>query len=234
MSEKRKGYQSMRMCSGALAAASGLVLSSAATAASIDLGFTRVEPHDASVNPASQLKVSVSDVSGQPGQVTFKFTNTAVIYSSITEIYFDSRGSSPLSSLFSSIAQSGASFDGGGASPGSLPGGNNVGFVTKSSFSADAGSGGPSQGIDTSSDWVQLKFSLASGKTFADVVSAINAGDLRMGLHVKAIGASFFSSGDSDSFVNTVTAVPLPPAAMLGAGLMGALVVRRVRNARRA
>jgi hypothetical protein len=80
---------------------------------------------------------------------------------------------------------------------------------------------------------VQLKFSLASGKTFTDVLSAINAGDLRLGLHVKAIGANNFTSGSSDSFVS-VAAVPLPPAVWAGAAMLGGVAAFRRMRARRA
>jgi len=61
---------------------------------------------------------------------------------------------------------------------------------------------------------VVIKFSLASGKTFADVVAALNSGALRVGIHVQA-----FANGQSESFVNL-----LPTAVSLAS--MGATAAR--------
>ncbi len=230
----------MNSCARVRAAvlAAGLVCVSTSQGASIDLKFARVEPSNAPWNPASQFNARVSDVAGNPGQVVFRMTNNvAGIYCSITEIYFDSHGSSPLSTLLSPVSNSaGTTFVGGGASPGNLPGGNALAnaFTATSAFSADSGNGGPVKGIDSASDWVDMTFNLASGKTFADVVAALNASDLRLGLHVKAIIGGPVDGGDfSDSFVNTITAVPLPAAAWSGLGVLSGIVVLQWRRQHR-
>lgn len=207
----------------------GLMMSATAMAAPVDIGFARVTPANAPQNPAAQFKAVLSEVSSNT--VRFRFTNTAVIYCSISEIYYDSRNSAPLSSLMTPLNQFGASFIGGGAVPGNLPGGNNLSpaFNATAVFSADA-QGNPANGLDTAADWLEMDFILAAGKTFNSVVDAINNGDLRLGLHVRSIG----TSGQSDAFVNgnppPSNVVPLPPAVWAGlAGLAGVAVIRRRR-----
>src|SRR5262249_16044196 len=123
-----------------------LIAAGAASASSVDVSFFRVTPANSPLNPASQLHCTVSDVAGHPNQVTMHFCNNVGISSSIMEIYFDDR--SPLSLLsIAGMSQSGASFATGSASPGNLPGGANLSpaFSAVSSFSADAGNGGPTQ-----------------------------------------------------------------------------------------
>ncbi|MGH0029483.1 MAG: PEP-CTERM sorting domain-containing protein, partial [Myxococcota bacterium] len=64
-------------------------------------------------------------------------------------------------------------------------------------------------------------FTLQGGQTLADVVTDLTTGDLRIGIHV--IG---FSSGGSESFINTP--VPEPgTAVLLGAGLAATALARR-------
>jgi hypothetical protein len=229
------------MFSGALGRAAftavGLVAVSASQAASVDLKFARIEPHNLSYNPASQLNVRVSDVSGNPGQVTFRVTNAVgSVYSSVTEIYFDSHGSSPLGQLLSPVSNSsGVQFTGGTATPGALPGGASLAnpFVATAGFSADAAS--LFQGIDSSSKWVEMTFNLTAGKTFTDVLAAINNQDLRLGLRSTSILAAFTTSNSfSDSFINTIVAVPLPVGVWSGFGVLGGIAIFRWRRVRRA
>ncbi|MBL9032963.1 MAG: hypothetical protein JNM80_14800 [Phycisphaerae bacterium] len=205
-----------------------VALASAASvvAAPVEIGFTRVTPANAPQNPAAQFKAVLSEVSSTV--VRFRFTNTAVIYSSISEIYYDNRNSAPLSSLMSPLNQFGCTFTGGGASPGNLPGGANLSpaFNATAAFSADA-VGNPVNGIDNAADWLEMDFVLGAGKTFNSVVNAVANGDLRIGLHVRAIG----TTGDSDSFVNGPTQIiPLPAGAWMGLsglGLAGLTAFRR-------
>ncbi len=205
-------------------------------AASIDLQFARVEPHNLSFNPASQFNVNVSDVSGNPGQVTFRVTNSvAAAYCSVTEIYFDSHGSSPLGQLLSPVSSSsGVSFTGGAVTPGNLPNGSMLAnpFIATSGFSAD--SAGFFQGIDASNEWVELTFQLAAGKSFGDVLAALNNQDLRLGLRATSLLGGLGLTNGSDSFVNTILTVPLPMGAWSGIGVLGGLAIYRWRRARRA
>ncbi len=188
----------------------------AAAASPVEFGFTRVEPHNAPVNPGSQFKMLVDTVSAS--QVSIKFTNAVGIASSISEIYFDDAMDSLLGSI-ASLTQVGTNFTSGGANPGNLPGGNNLTppFQADSMFSADA-QGNPSNGIDTAGDSLTMIFNLKSSINFTDLLNALNSGGLRVGLHVRAIG----QTGDSDSFVNNPI-VPLPAAAWPALATIGGL-----------
>ena len=103
------------------------------------------------------------------------------------------------------------------ATPGELPGANlaNPPFVTSAGFSADADSPPSHNGVNPGES-LGISFELLTGKAFADVISELNHGTLRVGIHVQA-----FDGGGSESFVNTP--VPEPHAAVLFA--VGALVV---------
>lgn len=209
-----------------------LLAAGAASASSVDVTFSRVTPANSPLNPAAQLHCTVSDVAGHSDQVTMHFSNNVGIASSIMEIYFDDR--TPLSLLsINGIGQSGATFATGNASPGNLPGGANLtpAFNANSSFSADAGSGGPTQGLDAAADYLDMTFNLQTGNTFGTVLTALQTGTLRIGLHVIAIGGS---DGQSDSFVNNAVIAPVPQAAALGgamlAGLLGIGAIRRTRS----
>lgn len=216
--------RSVLTCAALVAAAS---LAPVAAANSVNIGFTRITTGNVE-NVASQMLAVVSDKGG--GQVTFRLSNSAQIRSSISEVYYDNRGSSPLSALLLPLLQQGASFSAPGASPGNLPSGENLtpAFNANVAFSADA-SGNPSAGLDVATDYLEMRFQLAAGKTFNDVVSALNNGDLRLGLHVRSIGVG----AGSDSFVsNGVAIVPLPPAAWAGGALLGLVAYGRVRSRR--
>jgi hypothetical protein len=207
---------------GVVCAGIAVALSAGAARASVvNLAFTRIT-NNASQNVASQFNCAMSDFSAT--QVDFKFTNAVGIASSISEIYFDD---GPFLQSAPGLTQFGCSFTGGGANPGNLPGGENLtpAFEATEVFSADA-QGNPSLGIDTSADYLVMRFTLVSGQTFNDVLAALNSGALRIGLHVRAIG-----NGDSDSFVNSALVVPLPPAATTGlASLIGIGALRVVRR----
>lgn len=88
-------------------------------------------------------------------------------------------------------------------------------------YSADA-TGNPSNGIDQASDALVMTFTLAQGQTYNSIISAINSGAMRIGIHVRAIG----TGGQSDAFVNIV---PTPAAASV-LGLAGVVATRRRRR----
>ena len=110
-----------------------------------------------------------------------------------------------------------------GANPSNLPGGETVTppFEATQIFSADA-QGNPSKGVDSSIDIVGLAFELLAGKDIDDVIAALDSGELRIGLHVRAIGP------DSDSFVNG-SQIPEPTTAALAVAATLCLAVRRRR-----
>jgi len=216
----------------AAAMAAGLVCVSNASAGSIDLQFARVGPTSTPWNPAGQFSASVSDVAGSSGQVAFRFANNVSgVSCSVTDLYFDSHGASPLGALLTpTVSSADAMFVSGTA--GALPGSGALAnaFVTTMAFSSDAGDGSVS-GLNRAGDWVEVRFTLAEGKTFDDVIAAINSQDLRLGLRAKAILSGPVDIGDfEDSFINTITAVPLPTAVWSGLGVLGGIVVAQWRR----
>jgi len=150
---------------------------------------------------SGQLSV---DVTTSGSDVSFKFFNDVGIASSITDIYFDDGALLGISAINDSGAGVSFHFP---DHPEVLPGGNNISpaFVTTTSFSAGSNPPTMPEGVNTSLEWVEIIFSLQTGKTFNDVISNLKDGGLRIGLHVQAIGPD---SG-SDSYVDTVQ-VPEP------------------------
>jgi hypothetical protein len=190
-----------------LAASAFLTLAGNADAIST-FYFTRISTNSAD-NVASQLSVDVADAGAN--QVSFTFRNAVGIASSITDIYFDDGTLLGISS----VTNGGAGVDFSlGASPGDLPNGNAVGFVTSAGFSADSNPPAAANGVNSSSEFVTVLFNLIGGQTYADTIAAMNlslanpgvdvTGGLRIGLHVQAIGGD----GNSDAFVNTGTSRP--------------------------
>ena len=184
---------------------------SAAQAATLD--FYRVTSNNAE-NVASQFSVEVlggydsgTDTYGglTDTSVTFQITNNVGIASSISEVYFDDGTLLALASVRNSVGGTTDFNDNGTAKPGNLPGGNNVApaFVATQGFSADA-QGNPSKGVDAAIDILEMEFTLQESSTagvyltVADVLDSLENGDLRIGFHVRAIGAA----GGSDSFIN--------------------------------
>ena len=182
----------------------------------------------------SQFAVQVTDATDVNGaKVAFKFTNTAVLAASITDIYFDDGTLLGISA----ITDSGAGVEfANPATPGDLPGGNALDpdFQTTAGFSLDSSAPGVSaNGVNAAGEFVTVTFNLINGKTFADTIAALNGGvDLRIGIHVQAL-----PDGESNSYVNTPpggpgpgsTPVPLPGVASAALALMAGLGLTRRR-----
>jgi hypothetical protein len=114
------------------------------------------------------------------------------------------------------------------ANPPNLPGGENAvppfhvteGFLAQSVPSPVMNGVGPGE-------WVKIDFTLQGAQTYADVISELTSGELRIGIHV--IG---YQSGGSESFINTP--VPEPGTALLLAlGLLAVGAHRRGGAAKR-
>jgi len=208
-----------RLCTAVVAP---LVLAASARA---DLfGFSRIT-NNADHNVASQFLVEITDAGA--GFADFRFTNAALISSSITDVYFDDGTLLGIASISSSR---GVAFS-QPATPGDLPGGNTLDppFETSQRFaqrlSADSDPPVFPNGVNTSSEWLNIRFALFQGATFSDVIAAMLDGSLRIGLHVQGIGPE----GESDSFVNDGHGkIPAPGALVLGA--LGLTLVGRVRR----
>jgi len=215
-----------------IAAAAAMVMGSAGALSRADaatLSFFNIT-NNGNANLAGQLGAQVTDPGG--GQISFAFSNNVGIASSITDIYFDAGG---FLGGIASLIESGVDF-GIGASPPNVPGGNSITPVFVTSASADSEPPVSQNGINSSSDLLTIILNLAGGKTFSDVLAALTSGDVRVGLHVQAIGAR----EGSDSYVNNPpggggggpSPVPLPAAVYLfGTAVVGLVALGRRRRA---
>lgn len=206
-------------------------------ASSVDVGFVRVGGNGAP-NIADQLRLTVSDVSGQSGKVDLTLRNVVGTASNVTEIYF--ADGSILGSV--AIAQQGTAFVAGS---GNLPGASTLeplftatrSFRTGVSVLPDDGTPATPAGLDAATDFVTFRFALKNGATVNDVLDALAGSSARFGsLRVGVVARLISGNPGSDSFVNSLLIVPLPPAAWAGAaGLAavgGAAWVRRRNHSR--
>lgn len=197
-----------------------LALTAGAQAIQVSYGFGAITSNGSSAFASSfnsQLTVTVSNENtgnGVPGanQVDFIFRNAVGLASSITDVYFDDGTLLGIASIFESAGVDYAQ----NASPGNLPGGAGIGFVTTVGFSADSQPPTLANGVSAAGESLTIRFNLIAGQTIAHVLAALNGGsDLRIGIHVQGQGQ------ESNSYVTT-TLIPLPMGAWAGAaGLAG-------------
>jgi len=196
----------------------GVVALPATPAQALTLGFgclTNNLAGDCAIGEA-QLTVEITDQGG--GVVRFRFRNLGPAASVISEVYFDDGSLLVLSSV---IDGPGVDFE-QDANPPNLPGGAMAvpPFVVTQGFLAEAVPSPAMNGVGPS-QWVAIEFTLQGGQTYADVLSELGSGALRIGIHV--IG---FDSEGSESFIN----VPeVGPTSLLAVGALGLLALRRRR-----
>jgi hypothetical protein len=195
-------------------------------------GFTPVSFHSGSAANAVAAQLSLEVVPSGPNAL-FTFMNDGPVQSTITGTYFDDEAGI-LDSLLAPLNGPGVRFKSGGA-PANLPA-PTVPYHFQADFRATAKSprGLGKNGVDNPGELVTIPFALEGGKSFADVLAAVNAGlgdptctagSLRVGIHVQSIG----TADESDAFILTGAHAPLPGAVLLGMiGLSAAgLALRR-------
>ncbi|MEG5031957.1 PEP-CTERM sorting domain-containing protein [Microcoleus sp. AT3-D2] len=194
------GVATLSAVSAAPASAIGLAPASAFSFANIVGGDT---PGDAYANSFS------FDVIDQGSSVLFNIFNSGNPTASdmfISKVLFDDNGY--LSNAVANVANIGNVAFTGGAGNDQLPQGGN-GFTTDYAFSRNTG-GGNKWGIQ-GGETLGLSFT----GNYANVVSALNTGALKLGLHVQAL-----PNGASDSYISSTsnTEATPEPLTMLAAG----------------
>jgi hypothetical protein len=170
----------------------------------------------------SQLSVELIDLGG--GTVEFLFKNSGPLASSIADIYFDNGNLGTISGPIGFVDAIGTVSFSPNATPGNLPGGNDIGFSTTAGLSADSDAPVQPNGINPGE---QLGLTLSGN--YADIIDQIAAGNLRIGIHVQG-----FADGGSESFVNAPPSSVVPaPGSILLSGI-GISIVGLLRNRKNA
>jgi hypothetical protein len=130
---------------------------------------------------------------------------------SITDVYFQAGGI--LSGFASILNGTGVDFS-AGASPANLPGGNGLTPSFAAGLSADSNPPVQRNGVNPG-ETLAIVFNLQLEKTYADVIAALDAELLRVGIHVQG-----FASGGSESYLNG-DRIPVGEPGLLWAGLAG-------------
>jgi hypothetical protein len=119
--------------------------------------------------------------------VLFTFNNEGPLASSICDVYFDD---GTLLGIASIINGAGVAFS-NPATPADLPGGNTASppFVTTANFPADSDQPVMENGVNPGEE-LGILFNLQGSHLYANTLAALESGDLRIGLHVQAIGTA--------------------------------------------
>ncbi len=195
--------------------------------------FTPVSFNSGAMANAVATQFSL-DVTESGSHALFTFANNGPVASTITGTYFDD-GAGVLHTILAPLNGPGVNFRLGG-NPANLPAPMDpYRFGANFWATAKAPKGLGKNGVDNTGEFVTIPFTLESGKSFANVLAALDAGladptstagTLRVGIHVQSIGTTC----QSDAFMLTPVHTPLPGAVILGLlGLSAAgLEVRRL------
>lgn len=154
------------------------------------------------------------DVNDGVGKANFTFYNDSEFDCSIAQIYFDDGQLFGIDYILNGPNTLFARPDDG---PGNLPGGQNLvpPFVADREFTIGAENPAPENGVNSipPGEWVKISFDLINGGNLDKVISELNTGVLRVGIHVIS-----FPDGSSESAILIPEPCTLTLLA-LGAGL---------------
>jgi hypothetical protein len=193
----------------------GLLLPTASSAFTTDTYcITYNDPTDCG-NAEAQFQIQIMD-SGD-SLVQFSFLNLGPDASSITDIYF--QGGSLLGIASIDNSDPGVSFS-INATPTNLPGGQSISEPFIATFSLDADAPVQPMGVNPGES-LDVVLNLQPGATYFDILSELDSGELRVGIHVQG-----FDGGGSESVISNP--VPEPSTApLLCIGLIGLAYQRR-------
>lgn len=197
-----------------------LIISAGSASAGSVYGFTGVSNNNIANTTTGEAQFLL-EVGLVGGNALFTFTNNGPNGSVMSELYWDDNTGVLNAMLSIDDSDPGVDYEsvGTGVSPGNLPAGNPVGF--SADFATEPNNPQPHKGIGINES-LGVLFSING--SFADVIAALNAGDLRVGVHAQS-----FANGGSESFINGGTAVPTPGTAAMGVVLLAGLAARRRR-----
>lgn len=174
---------------------------------------------DYSNSPAINMYAEVSN--GEAEIVDFTFYNISTVNSSLARIYFDDGSLLNIATLTNGPGTlfSENEFPG----PGNLPSGETIGFYADREFTIGALAPPPENGVNPVDapplEWVKIRFNLRSGANLEDVISELQSGALRVGIHIISL-----PDGSSES------AIMIPEPATLSLLAVGAAALLRRRK----
>jgi hypothetical protein len=150
--------------------------------------------------------------------VDFTFYNDSELYSSIVRIYFDD---GVLEEMVEIINGPGTEFS-PFAVPSNIPTATWLDpvFETTDDFSLISDPERPDNGVDSIGEWVTVTFSISDGGTFEDVLSQLDDGTLRAGIHIIGLGPE-------DGSESAVTVPEPATVCLLGLGSLALLRKRK-------
>ena len=215
----------------------GLVLSLAfsSSASALSFGFDCIAGAAVPCG-VGEAALSVDVTAGAGGEVLLTFSNSGPSAASVTGIYIDQGG---LIDRVSLVGGTGTDFRRGGR-PSNLLGGGAISFHDDFRFTAKRPKA--PNGVN-GGESLTIALTLRSGKTYADVISALAGGSLRLGLVLSAADPACVGddveetnhkcTGDPGvaAFVNRPNPVPEPmPALLGGVACLGLALIGRRRH----
>lgn len=194
----------------------GVLLGGSQQASAVTFGFDNIAGGDTAGDAyAANFKLDVTDLGA--GKVLFQIVSAAAPAMNyfIRTVLVDNTSPNSFTSmpLANDAAHSVGTVNMTRSGGGTLPQGNNIGFASNFKFHRiwPTNDNGIQQG-----ETAGFLFDVVGD--FSSIISALTSGELRFGLHLQGL-----PGGASDSYVNSVTPVPLPAAGILLIGALGGL-----------